>query len=104
MRRIEVTYSTMGQASRAPLGNGQPYVWNGDPAKATPAPQEGPRELRGGPKRRAEGKAERFARFCVLRGEGVGWREAGKRVGIQPKTARTYERERLALAKTEAAS
>lgn len=66
------------------------YVYGGD-KKDEPAP---PPPTLGGLARTYE-RRQRTARFAVLRSQGISVLEAGKRVGVQPKTARTYERERL---------
>ena len=102
MRRIEVTYSTMGQSSRASTATGGWYVWNGDPGKSEAArtgarvgkPDGGP-----GSTSRKQQRVDDFA--AALRELGYdAWTapkaaviEAGTRVGVGEDTARGYRNE-----------
>ena len=97
MRRIEVTYSTMGQSSRAALGERKDYAWNGDPAKSEAARTGGVRRiepLRGSPRKRALERIERYTRFCQLRDEGLSPLDAGREVGVERRAASRYEKQR----------
>lgn len=89
MRRIEVTYSTMGQSSPASAGKGGWYRWNGDPGKSEEA-----RTARAG---RAcgitEERAKRLEEFGEYLDQGLSAVQAGRLLGIQPSTARHYERD-----------
>src|SRR6185312_16802978 len=75
VRRIEVTYSTMGQSNPAHVAERKDYAWRGDPAKSEAArtarrPRPVPESLRGNPSRRREEKEKRYAEFCEHRKNG----------------------------------
>ena len=100
MRRIEVTYSTMGQSSPAGAGTGGGYKWNGDPDKSEAARTGGgtrrvPESLRGSPSARREERNQRYKRYCQLRDQGVGKFAAGAEVGVERRAAARYEKQRL---------
>jgi hypothetical protein len=89
VKRIEVTYSTMGQSSRASAGEGGWYVWNGDPDKSEAA--RATRTVR------AQGitadRAKRLEEFAGYLDQGLNAAQAGRLIGIKPATARHYERD-----------
>jgi len=99
VRRIEVTYSTMGQSNPAHVAERKDYAWNGDPAKSEAArtarrPRPVPESLRGNPSRRREEKEKRYAEFCEHRKNGVDVRPAGALVGVERRAAARYEKRR----------
>jgi hypothetical protein len=89
-------------------GDAVPYIHR-DPAYVTPADRARfaardarLRELqrRAAQEVRAERdvlEGNRFAAFCVLRGEGRGVREAGRLVGVTDYAGTRYEKQRLAV-------
>jgi hypothetical protein len=93
--------STMAQAGLSDPAFDRPYRW-----RKTPGWQPGAPHLRETEPRRPgpapdhpssrEAKAARFAVFTAARDGGDGVTEAGRAAGVQPKTARTYEKERKA--------
>jgi len=103
VKRIEVTYSTMGQGNPYQVGEHKDYVWRGDPAKSEATRTGGtPEPLRGSPAARRAERIERYERFCQLRDQGVAVAPAGREVGVERKAAARYERQRKDEAGIEA--
>ena len=98
MRRIEVTYSTMGQSSPASAGEGKWYRYGGTKPLGTTEDRQLP-----GCAARTERREKRIAEFAAALadlGEPDPWKvknpaviEAGKRVGVGEKTAKGYRTE-----------
>ena len=93
MPLIRVSYSTMGQSTPASVAEGTGwYTYKGKKPHR-------PEEIRGGhgpgPGHRnsKESKAERLRQFREHIEAGLSAAEAGKLIGIAPKTARTYANE-----------
>jgi hypothetical protein len=97
VRRIEVTASTMGQANPSAAGEGRFYHYQRDPTWTPNDPRyrEEAARTHGAAVVSAE-RSARIAEFASYRAEGLSITAAGQRLGIAPKTARTYERERKA--------
>ena len=87
---IKVTSTTMGQQSRASLGNGKPYRWHGlEPGQETPEPAP-----RGCNAKASARRQERIAEYARLRLGGASKEEAGRQVGLRSLSAvADYERE-----------
>jgi hypothetical protein len=92
-RRITVTASTIGQANPAELEGRKNYSWNGDPAKSEAARTERAGRAAG----ITEERAKRLEEFAGHLDQGLNAAQAGRLLGIQPSTARHYERELRAL-------
>ena len=115
MRNPQVISSTMGQANESPLTERRPYRWRGrqgwpfDPATHDERPVEH-HNADAGNAARMTARQERLAAFAkALKdtlAEGLprprAVQEAGRRIGVQPKTARSYAADLKAAA--EAAS
>ncbi|MFZ0173754.1 MAG: hypothetical protein WAL04_18875 [Acidimicrobiales bacterium] len=92
---IKATALTSGQSTPASVGNGKPYRWNGHadwtpnhPAYREPKPESGPALQRGE-------RAARLREFAGYIDQGLNATQAGRLVGIAPKTARSYLSELL---------
>ena len=102
MRQITVTYSTIGQASPASVGNGGHYRWNGDPDKSEAARTAAPRQSAHKASAASATSAKnamnrRLALYCAARDKGDTPRAAADKAGITtPKTVRKYEAQWLA--------
>lgn len=93
MRRIEITYSTMGQGNPYHVGDRRDYTWNGDPAKSEAA-RKGGRDGGGSqPETVAQkSRTKRIRRYAELtRDEGKTPREAAKILKVAWSTVRDYE-------------
>lgn len=97
-RRLEVTYSTMGQQNPSQVTLSKPYRWQGiadwvpghpDYRGDVPRPAGASKGSKS-----AEAKAERFRKFCQHREDGLSIADAGKALGIGSSAARQYEAER----------
>ena len=101
MKRIEVTYSTMGQAGPGTAALSRPYRYHGDPEwtpgdrryRETEPSHPGPPP---GHPNSSEARIARLAAFTKAREDGKTVAEAARAAGIAAKTGRRYERERLA--------
>lgn len=100
MRRIEVTYSTMGQSSPASAGEGGWYRWNGDPDKSEAARTERAGRACG----ITEERAKRLEEFAGYLDQGLNAVQAGRLLDVKPSTARQYERELKALRQQQGAT
>ena len=96
MRRAvpDVVMTTMGQASRTSLTGRKPYRWRGTPGWMPGS--RGDDEVIGrpaGPPPMSAARLQRIARFAALLDQGLTIEEAGKQMGVAPRTAELYERE-----------
>jgi hypothetical protein len=97
VRRITVTASTIGQANPSQVSESKPYRYNGDPDwtpgdaryKEEPAPGHAAGLTRE--------RAKRLEEFGEYLDQGLNAVQAGRLLGIQPSTARHYERDLKAL-------
>jgi hypothetical protein len=99
---VKATSPTLGRASTSQPSGSRPYYYRGDPARTPDSgsyqgsvPQP-PRKANNGASKRAEDRLRRYEEFCALRRKKVSVTDAGERVGVHYKTARRYERDRLA--------
>jgi len=102
---IRVSYSTMGQSSPATVrddagdGEGGYYHYKRDPdwfpndPRYYPERAEAPDELHPANAKAMAGRKERLAEFAGYLDQGLTAQQAGKLIGIAPKTAKAYERE-----------
>lgn len=84
---IKPVFTTMGQSSRASLGNDKRYVYGGSkPLKqeADPPPHN---------TKAVSAKQQRMARYAECLAEGMTREQSAERVGIGLDTAKTYDRE-----------
>ena len=96
MRRAvpDVVMTTMGQSSRTSLTDRKPYRWRGTPGWMPGS--RGDDEVIGrpaGPPPMSAARLQRIARFAALLDQGLTIEEAGKQMGVAPRTAELYERE-----------
>lgn len=100
--RIQVTPLTSGQVTPGYEQLGRPYRWNGKPPgwpfdPATHDERDGHHHnADAGNAARIRNRKQRLAEFTAHRDQGASVAAAGRLVGISPKTARDYERQRNA--------
>lgn len=94
MKRIDVTYSTMGRTSHAHVAEGRPYRYRGDPdwTPNDPRYKEDPTHL-GRAAGITEERAKRLKEFGEYLDQGLSAVQAGRLLGVQPSTARHYQRD-----------
>lgn len=85
---VKVTAITSGQQSRASLGNGKYYRYNGD----QPDRQRGERKPLPQNRAATAAKRKRVAEYTRLRLEGKSKDEAAQAIGISASTMGYYER------------
>jgi hypothetical protein len=90
---IKVVMTTMGQANPAHVSERKDYKWNGDPGKSEAARTARPE----GAPAVTEERAKRLEEFAGYLDQGLTAVQAGRLLGVEPRTARTYEREVRAL-------
>jgi len=79
---------TMGKSSRASLGSGRFYRYNGDQPYVKPVPAEPlPQNVK-----TIAGKQARIAKYIRLRQDGADKYEAAAQLGVGRSTRRVYER------------
>jgi hypothetical protein len=89
---IRVTASTMGQSSPASVSSVGWYRWRKMPGW-TPNDPRCQEETASDPAVQKAEKAARLAEFAGYLGQGLTAQQAGRLIGLSPKTSRTYERE-----------
>jgi len=92
---FKVTASTMGQSSPASVaGDGsRGYRWRGNEDWEPNHPDYREEKPSSGPAAQRSEKAARLAEFAGYLADGCSAQQAGRLMGLAPKTARTYARQ-----------